>query len=118
MPGSYVLEFLATRKLSARLYGQQRYLPSDPVDLYRGRIATNRTFDLTNGADTTPSPNAFSTQLFGNKSITFSPVDRWTLELPIAENPWFASVSPSDVAEFDGGELADAVLSLEFSGTQ
>ena len=46
-------------------------------------------------------------QLFGNGSGTISPVDRWTLELPLAENPWFTSVSSSDVAEFSslGGTL-------------
>ena len=117
-PGSYELDFLATRKLSARFYGKQRYLPTDTVDLYRDRTATNRTFDLATGAETTTSPNAFSTQLFGNGNDVLSPVDRWTLELPLADNPWFMSVSPSDVAEFDGGELADAILSLEFLSTQ
>jgi len=78
---------------------------------------TNRTFDLATGAETTTSPNAFSTQLFGNGNVVLSPVDRWTLELPLAENPWFMSVSPTDIAEFDGGELADAILSLEFLST-
>jgi len=115
-----VLDFLATRKLSARFYGKQRYLPDSPVALNRGRIATNRTFDAVTGAETTMSLNAFGTQLFnnGNAAVTLSPVDRWTLELPIADNPWFTTVSTSDVAEFDGGELADAILSLEFLGPQ
>jgi hypothetical protein len=117
-PGSHAVDFLATRKLSARFYGKQRYLPTDVVDLYRGRIATNRTFDLATGAENTTSSNAFSTQLFGNGNIVLSPVDRWTLELPLADNPWFMSVSPSDIAEFDGGELADAILSLEFLSAQ
>jgi len=73
---------------------------------------------LATGAETTTSPNAFSTQLFGNGNVVVSPVDRWTLELPLAENPWFMSVSRTDIAEFDGGELADAILSLEFLCTQ
>jgi hypothetical protein len=115
-PGSYVLNFLAVRKLSARFYSKQRYLPISPVALSRGRVSTNRTFDLATGVNTTTSPNAFSTQLFGNGTVTLSPVDRWTLELPLADNPWFTTVSPSDIAEFDGGELADAILSLEFLG--
>ena len=80
-PGSYELDFLATRKLSARFYGKQRYLPTDTVDLYRDHTATNRTFDLATGAETTTSPNAFSTQLFGNGSVVLSPVDRWTLRI-------------------------------------
>jgi hypothetical protein len=116
-PGSYVLDFGATRKLSARFYSKQRYLPAVPFNLNRDGIATNRTFDLATGAETTTSPNAFSTQLFGNGNVVLSPVDRWTLELPLAENPWFMSVSPTDIAEFDGGELADAILSLEFLST-
>jgi hypothetical protein len=106
-PGTHVLDFLATRKLSARFYSKQRYLPAVPFILNRQRISTNRT-----------TPNDFTAQLFGNGNITISPTDRWTLELPLAENPWFTSVSPSDVAEFDGSELSDAVLSLEFSTSQ
>jgi hypothetical protein len=119
-PGTYVLDFRATRKLPARFYGKQRYLPDAPISLNRSRIATNRTFDVATGAETTTSLNAFGTQLFrnGNAAVTLSPVDRWTLELPQADNPWFTTVSPSDVAEFDGGELADAILSLEFVGPQ
>jgi hypothetical protein len=119
-PGTYTLDFLATRKLSARFYSRQRYLPDDPVALYRGRIATNRTFDVKTGAETTTTLNAFGTRLFKNgaATATLSPVDRWTLELPLSENPWFATVSSSDVATFDGGELADAILSLEFMGPQ
>jgi hypothetical protein len=120
IPGTYMLDFLATRKLSARFYSQQRYLPDDAVALSRGRIATNRTFDVKTGAETTASLNPFGTRLFknGNASATLSPVDRWTLELPLAENQWFMTVSGSDVASFDGGELADAILSLEFMGPQ
>ena len=45
---------------------------------------------------------------------TLAPFDRWRLELPLADNPWFTTVSSSDVAEFDSSELADAVLGLEF----
>jgi hypothetical protein len=117
-PGSYVLDFVATRKLSARFYSKQRYLPTETVELYRGRISTNRTFDLASGAENTTSPNAFSTLLFESGNAVISPVDRWTLELPLADNPWFTSVSSSDIAEFDGGELADAILSLEFLSRQ
>jgi len=62
--------------------------------------------------------DGFTTQLFGGSNGLLSPVDRWTLELPLAENPWFMKVSASDIAEFDGGELDDAILSLEFLGTQ
>jgi hypothetical protein len=117
-PGSYVLDFLATRKLPARFYSKQRYLPTETIELYRGRISTNRTFDLTSGAENTTSANAFSTLLFGNGDVVISPVDRWTVELPVANNPWLTSVSSADIAEFDGGELADAILTLEFLNAQ
>jgi Tc toxin complex TcA C-terminal TcB-binding domain/PKD domain/Putative peptidoglycan binding domain len=113
-PGSYTLDFLATRKLAARFYSKQRYLPLPPLILSRGRISTNRTFDPATGSSTTISPNEFTTQLFGNGAVVVSPVDRWTLELPLAENPCFLTVSASDVAEFDGNELSDAILTLEF----
>jgi hypothetical protein len=113
-PGTYTLDFLAMRNLSARFYSKQRYLPATPVSLSRGRVSTNRTFDPSTGSNTTTSPNPLATQLFGDGSITISPVDRWTLELPIAENPWFTTVSPSDIAEFDGSELDDAVIELEY----
>jgi hypothetical protein len=115
-PGRHVLTLLATRKLSARFYGRQCYDPAAPVGLSRGRIATNRTFDGAN-AETTAAPNAFTARVFGSGSGVVSPVDRWTLELPLAENPWLLTVSPSDVARFDGSELSDAVLSLEFLST-
>lgn len=114
-PGSYIVGFLATRKLSARFYSKQRYSPTTPVNLFRGRIATNRTFDADTSANTTTSPNAFTTQLFGDGTVTISPSDRWTLQLPLTENPWFMTVSPSDIAAFDGSELNDAVISLEFT---
>jgi hypothetical protein len=114
-PGSYVIDFKATRKLHARFYGRQRYLPAVPLMLSRGRMSTNRTFDPETGLDTTASPNAFTEHLFGDGSFALSPADRWTLEVPLADNPWFMTVSPSDVAEFDGGELSDAVMILEFS---
>jgi len=96
------------------VFSRQRYLPATPVSLSRGRVSTNRTFDPSTGANTTTSPNPLATQLFGDGSITISPVDRWTLELQIAENPWFTTVSPSDIAEFDGSELDDAVIELEY----
>jgi hypothetical protein len=115
-PGSYVLHFLATRKLPARFYSRQRYLPMTPISLFHGRITTNQTFDLTTGANTTASPNPFTAQLFGYGTI--SPVDRWTLELPLADNPWFMTVSPADITEFDGSELVDAILGLEFLNLQ
>ena len=92
----------------------QRFLPDEPVALTRMRAATNRTF--TNGAETTTQPNALAVHLFGRNpsQSALSPADRWTLELPLAANPCFLAVSSSDVAEFDGSEIGDAVISLEY----
>jgi peptidoglycan hydrolase-like protein with peptidoglycan-binding domain len=113
-PGTYLLDFLAMRKFSARFYSKQRYFPAAAVSLYRGRVSTNRTFDPVTNANTTTSPNVLTTQIFGDGTVSISPVDRWTLELPLAENLWFTTVSASDIASFDGSELDDAVISLEY----
>jgi hypothetical protein len=109
-----VLTFQATRNLSAHLYGRQVFLPNDPVALSRMRATTNRTFK--GEQETTSQPNALTTHIFGANTppAVLSAADRWTLELPLATNPCFLSVSSSDVTEFDGGELGDAVLSLEY----
>jgi hypothetical protein len=110
-----VLTFQAMRNLSARLYSRQRFVPDDLVVLSRMRATTNRTF-TGDHQETTSQPDPLTVHLFGtNPSQTvLSAADRWTLELPLASNPCFLSVSSSDVAEFDGGELGDAVLSLEY----
>jgi hypothetical protein len=109
-----VMTFRASRNLSARFYSRQRFLPDEPVALTRMRAATNRTF--TNGAETTTQPNPLAVHVFGSNpsESTLSPTDRWTLELPLAANPCFLAVSSSDVAEFDGSEIGDAVISLEY----
>jgi hypothetical protein len=115
--GRVAMSFLATRALSARLYSRQRFQPDHPVTLTRLRAATNQTF--TDSTETTTQPNALTTYIFGTdpSHSALSPVDRWTLELPLADNPCFLSVSASDIAEFDGSEIADAVLSLEFQSS-
>ena len=115
-PNRVVLSFLATRNLSARLYSKQRFLPAEAVSMSRLRISTNRTFAVGGDTETTTTPNPFTKHVFGAipAQTIISPSDRWTLELPVAENPWFVGVSSSDVTEFDGSELDDAVLSLEY----
>jgi peptidoglycan hydrolase-like protein with peptidoglycan-binding domain len=115
-PNRVVLDFLATPNLSARLYSKQRFLPVEAISISRLRISTNRTFAVDGDTETTTTPNPFTKHVFGaNPAQTIiSPSDRWTLELPVAENPWFVGVSSSDVTEFDGSELDDAVLSLEY----
>ncbi len=111
-PGRYVLRFSAIRPLTARFYSQQRYAPTTPLPLNGLLLATNRTFDLDTEAETTANPNAFAQHVFGQGSIV--PTDRWTLELPLDDNPSAVSVSSADVKQHDLGELADAVLALEY----
>ncbi|MBA3462802.1 MAG: hypothetical protein H0T46_22795 [Deltaproteobacteria bacterium] len=109
--GRHVLRFAASRSLSTHFFGMQRHVPTTPVVFERGRKATNRTFDL-DGNETTSAPNDFTGHVFDGRVI--SPIDRWTLEMPIASNPWFRSVTSGDIEEVDCSELADAVIALEF----
>jgi hypothetical protein len=113
-PGRYVLRFSAIRPLKARFYSQQRYAPTAPLPLKGLHLATNRTFDV-EGNPTTATLNAFGQHVFGpGPSTTLSPIDRWTLELPLDDNPCAVSVSSTDVKQHDLGELADAFLALEY----
>ncbi len=109
--GSHVLTFGAMRDLSARVYSDYRHLPDLPIAVQRGIVATNRAFDA-DGNEITVSPNAFAQHVFGDGEL--SPVDRWSVELPVAENRWFASASLDDDVAFDATEIADVLLALEF----
>lgn len=112
-PGRYVLRFAAVRSLGARFYSTQRYDTSSPIVVDALRVATNRTFDATTGAETTTSINPFGQHVFAGDAL--SPVDRWTFELPLDENPPVLSVSASDVMRYDLSELSDVFLTLEFT---
>jgi hypothetical protein len=111
-PGRYVLRVLAIRPLTARFYSQQRYAPDVHLQLNGLHLATNRTFDVATGTETTTNLNAFGQHVFG--ADTLSPTDRWTLELPLDDNPALVSVSSTDVKQHDLSELADAFLALEY----
>ena len=110
-PGRHVLRIVAMRGLSAHFFGDQRYAPEDLVVLDHGRATTSRTYD-SDGNETTPSLDAFSSHVFGTRVL--SPVDRWTLDLPLSKNAWFRSVSAGDVEQTDCSELSDAVLVLDY----
>lgn len=112
-PGRHELEVAATRPLTGRFYGRQRYLPTVDLPMDRTRLATNRTFDPVTGAETTAGLNAFGQHVFGAGDV-LSPIDKWTFELPVDVNPALASVTPNDNAAVDLGELADALLALEY----
>ena len=111
-PGRYVLRFSAIRPLTARFYSQQRYVPTMHLPLKGLHLTTNRTFDVTTGNETTASLNAFGQHVFGPGIL--APTDRWTLELPLDDNPCAVSVSSTDVKQHDLGELSDAFLALEY----
>ena len=79
-PRTYILDFLAMRKLSARFYGKQRYLPAVPIALNRGRIATNRTFDATTGSENNDVPErirhaALQERKRGRHALACGPLD-------------------------------------------
>ncbi|SLM49219.1 protein of unknown function [Nitrospira japonica] len=46
--------------------------------------------------------------------LSLRPIDRWTLEFPLDDNPCLLSVSPGDSKQHDLGELADVFLILEY----
>jgi len=76
-------------------------------------LATNRTFDVTTGNETTAVLNPFGEHVFVAGS-TPSPLDRWTLEFPLDDNLCLLSVSPGDSKQHDLGELADVFPILEY----
>jgi len=113
--GRYVLRLAAIRPLVARFFSQQRYDPTIEVGFDGLHLATNRTFDVT-GAETTTSLNEFGQHVFKQfpDPEILSPIDRWTLELALDENPCLVSVSAADARQHDLGELSDVFLSLEY----
>jgi hypothetical protein len=111
-PGRYVLRFSAIRPLTARFYSRQCYAPTTPLALKGLNLATNRTFDPATGSENTTNLNAFGQHVFG--ASTLSPIDRWTLELPLDDNLSVLSVSSTDVKQYDLSELADSFLTLEY----
>jgi hypothetical protein len=113
--GRYVLRLTAIRPLVARFFSQQRHDPTTEVAFDGLHLATNRTFDVT-GAETTSTLNEFGMQVFKQFPApeTLSPIDRWTLDLALDENPCLVSVSAADARQHDLGELSDVFLSLEY----
>jgi hypothetical protein len=118
-PGDYTLFFTAVRTLKARVYCTQRQLTGPGFDFNGLSLASNRRFDP-NGTETTgvgdnPPANPVATHLFGSGAI--SPVDEWTVELPLADNACLRSVGATDVEQYDLSEIQDAVLALEYETT-
>jgi hypothetical protein len=84
-------------------------------------LSTNRRFNLDGieitGTGEHPPANLLTVALF--EAGALSPVDEWTLELPISdsENPFLRSVSATDVEQIDLSEIHDAILVLEYETT-
>jgi hypothetical protein len=112
----YVLQFVAVRPLKGRVYSRQRYAPEVSIPLTGLHLTTNRTFEVVSETETTANRNAFTLHLFGTGQapLTLSPADRWTLELPISDNPATMSVSLNDVLQYDLSEFSDVLLVLEY----
>jgi hypothetical protein len=118
-PGRYTVHFTAIRTLKARMYGKQRYITGPLFDFSGLSLTTNRRFDL-NGADITgvgsnPAANAFATHLFGSGAL--SPIDEWTVEFPLSDNPCLRSVGTTDAEQYGLAEIQDVVLALEYETT-
>ena len=109
-PGDYTLFFTAVRPLKARVYCTQRHLTEPTFDFNGLSLASNRRFDL-NGTETTgigdnPPANPVATHLFAEGAL--SPVDEWTVELPLSDNTFLRSVSATDVEQYGFAEIQDA----------
>lgn len=116
LPGTYLVSFTAVRDLTARIYSRQRFDPDQQIPLKTLRVRSNRVFEL-DGTEITGDPphdppNTLTNHLFAAGPI--SPVDRWTLELSLADNPFLRSVTPNDNEQVELGEIDDAVLLLEY----
>ena len=118
-PGDYTLFFTAVRRLKAHVYCTQRHLTAPMFGFNGLSLASNRRFEL-NGTETTgvgdnPPANPVVTHLFAAGAL--SPVDEWTVELPLADNAFLRSVSATDVEQYGVAEIQDAVLALEYEIT-
>jgi hypothetical protein len=118
-PGDYMLFFTTVRLLKARVHCTQRHLTGSVFDFNGLSLAANRRFDL-NGTETTgfgnnPPANPVATHLFVKGAL--SPVDEWTVELPLSDNACLRSVSGTDVEQYGLAEIEDVVLALEYQTT-
>ena len=116
------LALRVVRSQDVLFYSRQRYRrgPNQALDMPALNIATNRRYD---GASAPPL-NAAAKHFFGDPPTSvFSPVDAWSLELPRQENgqqapgPFSAPGSKPGSMLFDGAEIGDLVLTLEYETT-
>jgi hypothetical protein len=115
-PGNYTVFFTAVRMLKARMYCTQRHLTEPVFDFNGLSLASNRRFDLNGneitGIDSNPPANPLTAHLF--EAGALSPVDEWTVELPLSDNAFLRCVSGTDVEQHDLAEIQDVILALEY----
>jgi hypothetical protein len=114
------LAFRAVRSQDVLVYSRQRYRrgPDQALHMAALNVATNRRYD---GAGTQPPLNPAAKHFFGDPPTgVFSPVDAWSFEFPKPENgqqgpsPFSAPESKPRNLVFDGAEIGDLVLTLEY----
>jgi hypothetical protein len=111
-PGRYTLVFTAMRTLKVGLYGAQRWVPNARVDADGGRVTSNREFNDDGTEKNLANRNQLATHLFGKGPI--SPLDRWTVHLALADNPFLRGVTEDDTERLAVEVLDDVVLSMEY----
>jgi hypothetical protein len=117
------LAYRTVRSQDVLFYSRQRYRrePNQVLHMAALNIATNLRYD---GAGTQPPFNAAAKHFFGDPpAAVFSPVDAWGFEFPKPENgqsepsPFSAPGSKPANLLFDGAEIGDLVLTLEYETT-
>jgi hypothetical protein len=117
------LAFRAARSQDVLFYSRQRYRrdPSHALHMAALNVATNRRYD---GSGTPPPLNAATKHFFGDPpTMVFSPVDTWSFEFRRLENgheapgPFAAPGSTPGNVLFDGSEISDLVLTLEYEAS-
>jgi hypothetical protein len=123
-PGDYTLTFTAVRQLKTRVKCSQLLFVDRMLNFDGLSLATNRRFDKdgteVTGVDENPQANAFVNYLYAEAfsssdfSPELSPVNNFTVEFPMIDNPFLRTVGASDVEQFGLEEIEDVVLLLEY----
>ncbi|HEU4713466.1 MAG TPA: PKD domain-containing protein [Pyrinomonadaceae bacterium] len=124
LPGDYTLTFRAVRQLKARVACSERLFFDNLLNFDGLSLATNRSFDAsgteTTGIGENPPANKAVIHMFAETATSpdfspeLSPVNEWTLEFPLAENPFLGTVGSADTEHFGLAEIQDVVLALEY----
>ncbi len=104
----YVVAITVIRQLKTHVYSRRRSVQASTVLLDLLHVQTNRTFD-SSGETNAGSRNSFAQLFFSPGAI--SPVDTWSLETHLSENPVLLSQDPSKP---DFSQIQDAILLLQY----